>query len=913
MTTRLARPNWRAIETLFDAGVLGTCTDSELLDRFRTDRGTEGHEAFRFLVERHGPMVLAVCHRLIPDHHEAEDAFQATFLVLARRRHGIWVRDSLGPWLHGVARRIALRARRRAMARGRLQTRFIGDVADRVQSEPATRSDEQETERAIHEAVASLPEILREPIILCALRGLTYLAAARELGVSEPTLRGRLGRARRRLAERLRERGVASSWMVTASSNPMAPTECAVPVVPPSLTRSTVQHAMSWSTSKGLGIAEKAVPASITALARGVLRLSLLRVCTTVLGASLVAAGLWVSAVWAKPRPSLVIGSRASTAAQEQAGSANRDGSHSPKAEAQPARVGTRLITGRATDAEGRPIRDARVSFGPQKVLAPFEESAMVVTDVDGRFRIELSGFPIGSETPSATGPLRYFVLAPGFRDTVGNVDAGTVPVALDVRLTAAPWPKTAIRLVDRDAKPVSGAKVTLRMQSPGVWSDETSDSDGRCAVQSSPGLAFSITVERPGFLPVRFGSRGTADEPTSFTVPLYRAIEGQVIDESGKPLPDIQIGRLIAPNYDAGLDKPSDTLEMCPLIGSKQPAVSSIDGRFSLAPMVDLRRRSGEFKIWPMVLCFADRALRRVHFLRVDMQGPREAYTITLRPARRVQIAIEHKVTLPSGPLNSWWELFQLADDGRADGSVFVMQGLVKRHGQSKDLQGGEWIEAYWPVGKYRLELHSADPVARQGTEEAQTEVTVSSGDEPLALPPIKMNVLPQRSLVGQPAPEIEAKDLNTGATVKLADYRGKVVILDFWGYWCGPCLGAMPALIEAHGTYRGKPVVIIALHDQSIQTRDAYDRNLAEVKRQAWNNRELPFVVALDHPDPELGTGDAPNGRGKSIKRYQIRAFPTTFVIDQEGKVAGTVEVREKGRLDTLVNRLLDKTGAR
>ena len=161
--------------------------------------------------------------------------------------------------------------------------------------------------------------------------------------------------------------------------------------------------------------------------------------------------------------------------------------------------------------------------------------------------------------------------------------------------------------------------------------------------------------------------------------------------------------------------------------------------------------------------------------------------------------------------------------------------------------------------------------------------------------------------------APEIEARDLNSGAVVKLADYRGKVVILDFWGYFCGPCLGAMPALIEAHDAYRGKPVAIIALHDQSIQTRDAYDRNLAEVKRQAWNNRELPFVVALDHPDPELGTGDAPNGRGKSVKRYQIDVFPTTFVIDQEGKVAGTVEVRVKDRLHALVDRLLNKNATK
>ena len=105
----------------------------------------------------------------------------------------------------------------------------------------------------------------------------------------------------------------------------------------------------------------------------------------------------------------------------------------------------------------------------------------------------------------------------------------------------------------------------------------------------------------------------------------------------------------------------------------------------------------------------------------------------------------------------------------------------------------------------------------------------------------------------------------------VKLADYRGKVVVLDFWGYWCGPCIGAMPALLEAHDRFKDKPVAIIALHDQSIQSRDAYDRKLTEVKRQAWNNRDLPFQVALDRPDPE------PAGRRRGAsERDHLQAIP-------------------------------------
>ena len=83
--------------------------------------------------------------------------------------------------------------------------------------------------------------------------------------------------------------------------------------------------------------------------------------------------------------------------------------------------------------------------------------------------------------------------------------------------------------------------------------------------------------------------------------------------------------------------------------------------------------------------------------------------------------------------------------------------------------------------------------------------------GEGPLSLPPLRMAVPPLRGLSGTPAPEIDAKDDSRPVPVKLADYRGKVVVLDFWGHWCGPCLGAMPHLIDAHERYRGKPVVIM------------------------------------------------------------------------------------------------------
>ena len=99
------------IRTLFQAGSLGALTDGQLLDHYLSPEGSCSEMAFAAVVERHGPMVMGVCRRLLADTHLAEDAFQAAFLVLARRARSVRNHDSLGGWLHRVARRIALRLR----------------------------------------------------------------------------------------------------------------------------------------------------------------------------------------------------------------------------------------------------------------------------------------------------------------------------------------------------------------------------------------------------------------------------------------------------------------------------------------------------------------------------------------------------------------------------------------------------------------------------------------------------------------------------------------------------------------------------------------------------------------------------------------------------------------------------------
>jgi RNA polymerase sigma factor (sigma-70 family) len=253
----------RSLATLFNAGSLGTLSDRELLECFQSEAGAIAQDAFRILVERHGPMVLNLCRSLVRDQHEAEDAFQATFLVLVRKARSIERRDTVAPWLYGVATRVARRARARLLRRQKFELPVTTEVA----ANDRRASDDIMTEQLLHHEIARLPESFRRPLVLCCLEGLSYDRAARALGLREPTLRGRLERARKRLAKRLRARGVPAVFAARALEFVRRTTS----PLPPTLIESTVPFSARWSSVTGLLGGGAVVPASVSALAQGVI------------------------------------------------------------------------------------------------------------------------------------------------------------------------------------------------------------------------------------------------------------------------------------------------------------------------------------------------------------------------------------------------------------------------------------------------------------------------------------------------------------------------------------------------------------------------------------------------------------------------------------------------------------------
>ncbi len=286
----------RHICTILDTQAAKSLTDGQLLERFVARRD---ESAFSVLMQRHGRLVWSVCRNILHPEQDAEDAFQATFLVLARRAESIRKGESVGSWLYGVAHRVAMKAKKTAAKRWRYErgggmlspAATAGKHSARAGESMAPGGGElalKELQAILHKELERLPNKYRAPFVLCCLEGRSRKEVAGELGWKEGTVSSRVAEARRQLQRRLTRRGVALSAVL-----------CATAVVPngasAALAAKTLREAMLDAAGQG-----KIVSAQVAALADGVMKAMALGKAKVgmalVLAASLVGAGVGLSA-----------------------------------------------------------------------------------------------------------------------------------------------------------------------------------------------------------------------------------------------------------------------------------------------------------------------------------------------------------------------------------------------------------------------------------------------------------------------------------------------------------------------------------------------------------------------------------------------------------------------------------------
>ncbi|MHB1557310.1 MAG: sigma-70 family RNA polymerase sigma factor, partial [Isosphaeraceae bacterium] len=503
---------------LFGGGTAIGLGDGEFLRRYAAARDGS---AFAALLARHGPMVAATCRAVLRDPLDAEDAFQATFLVLARRAGSIRAGDALAGWLHRVARRAAVQRSLEIRRRRRIESEALAmDVPD-DRSRPGLDPDEL---AILHEEVDRLPDRERLPVVLCDVEGQTYEQAAGRLGWTVPALYHRLAAGRKRLRARLMRRGItaAAAGGLFESSRNLAH---AAPVP------------AAWTASALATATGGPVPASAAGLAHTLLRsLLMTRLTVVALGflatAALVASGI-SAALAGRPDPPKV---------PRVADGPSTDG-------ADPARRVTLVVSaGELTNGAGMAgVRVTLRTWNPDK-------RTTASTDASGIARFQVAA------------DCRYLVL---HAEREGFVPAmirweprdGAEPIPQQFRFSMEKATTIRGRVVDEKDRPLAGATVIIDVdraypgspQKPDLnFRSTLTDADGRWSFSCVPAKPDSIKVtayhylcltEYAWFVPEEF-QPASALRDGSATLRLDRGtlVQGTVVGPDGQPIPDAEI-----------------------------------------------------------------------------------------------------------------------------------------------------------------------------------------------------------------------------------------------------------------------------------------------------------------------------------------------------------------------------------
>jgi RNA polymerase sigma factor (sigma-70 family) len=415
--------------------------DHQLLERFATQ---QDQDAFAALLRRHGPMVLGVCQSALRNLHDAEDVFQATFLVLARKAGSIHRREAVSGWLHRVAYHLAMDARASAARRRILEKRAVTMPS----ADPVLDMSLRELHGVLNEELQRLPEEYRAPLVLCCLEEKSLEEAARLLGWTRWSVKGRLRRGRERLRARLRRRGLALFAAALSTSSVSAQ-------VPAALAASTLKAARLLAAGKEpvAGVISAQVAALVRGASQAMCASKAKMVAILVMAMSIAAAALGIAkhqvAAADKPAPQ-----------QHQVGR--------PKAQPRPEADAAIEVMGRVLDPDGKPVAGAKLYLAKPTGLAWKGQapSLQATSGPDGRFRFAASrsALDLKGVAEKMQWPAQVMAVAEG----LGCDWAKVGPAGEELTLRLVQDVPIRGRIIDLDGKPVAGARVTvIRLWAP--------------------------------------------------------------------------------------------------------------------------------------------------------------------------------------------------------------------------------------------------------------------------------------------------------------------------------------------------------------------------------------------------------------------------------------------------------------
>jgi RNA polymerase sigma factor (sigma-70 family) len=448
----------RYLGSLPDAQVLTESSDAQLLARFAGERD---EAPFAALVRRHGPMVWSVAWRVLAHVQDAEDVFQATFLLLARKAASIRKAEAVGSWLHGVAHRLALKARLQQARRRSREKR----AADMRQTKPSGETSLSEVRAALDEALGELPEKYRAALVLCYLEGQTQAEAARRLGCPLATVGTRVARGRKLLRDRLAKHGLTLS---TAGLAALLIASAAPAAAPAALVKAAVQAALRFAagqpaaalcSTRAAGLVQEGLQAMF--LTKVKMATALLLAVSLIAGVTALTQRVTAGDETAKP-PTTFVQPPATKEAKPPAAQKAKPPAADDK--------DSIAYGGRVLGPDGQPVPDAKLylttGVGYLKRPSPSPEYAR--TGPDGRFAFTVPQATFGENATIVTAAAANH--GPGWVE----IPAGGTTDDLSLRLVDD-LPITG-QIVDLEAKPIGGVTLTVLQinaapnEDPGPW-----------------------------------------------------------------------------------------------------------------------------------------------------------------------------------------------------------------------------------------------------------------------------------------------------------------------------------------------------------------------------------------------------------------------------------------------------------